>query len=1806
MDFVDLFADEPQEEPDLLQEEQVESEKAEENEEEIICEDDDNEIEETMHIDLTLLEKIKHTEKIFNEEEFALNLPEDILFEEKVDLSLFNDFTVKSVLKTALETKQSSKSRFTLASYVGSISSTTVAKEEEEDGEVLINKPTLESLDKIVNYEYDEDILEKIEQINKHKIEEKINKSNAEEVSENIIKKNEEFYEEEEEEVFYRYDDDDDEEEGSITEVNNEEKTEETLTSHPNSSSYATSQIISSTNSFLNYENKSWVDTSSLDESLYNKLLESDSLAFKHPFNLDTFQKQAIMRLEMRENVFIAAHTSAGKTVIADYSIALAIKNNRRVIYTSPIKTLSNQKYNEFCLKFGKDNIGIVTGDVSINPTAMCLILTTEIFRSMLYNNHNIILDIMFVIFDEIHYINDFERGVVWEEILLLLPFEINLIFLSATTPNSVEFCEWIGNLKKRKIAIIQTLYRPVPLIHFYYFQKNFILLLNNKGTYNTGFLKDIQYFRDKVEAKKKSKEAEKVKYSSDRQLEKATSMAKKLNISQDKARSIIEKGRGGRGGGRGSGSRNVKGGRGGGRSHTNIGSKNQWIELIRILQEGGRQADEVNEEINFEDFANLGNVKKLSGELNKVENNKKELKLSDNIKRKLKLEKKLSTRYDNLPPVLKNVITDEQWETYEYSESDTDTDIDVEENDNSDSEQEEEDQFELIEKIRQKLEKKREKKFSKQTSSSSSSSSTTPVEDKSLLPAIVFCFSKKKCETLAENLSSVNLLNKNEQKYALKIFNILKKKLDQQNYTNIQQITQIKKLILNGIGVHHSGLLFFLKEIVEILFSLNLIKVLFATETFSIGINMPSRTVIFLELTKHDGNSLRFLNSSEYIQMAGRAGRRNKDKYGIIIILNFNETLTYKEEEIRRVLTGKPNELISKFRLRNNMLLNLIKINNITLNTTYEGENQNQTITNNDADNEETGENHESSTSVVVSSSNNSASSYKNFNFLLNLINKNFFEYNKKKNFINKNYSKKHFLYKLYNKNYLLNFNKFIYNNFLLRMYYVQKYFLLLQSGEICNEEFPNADIIHNYLMYNEFEYQNHQFLIESPSSFETNLYRNPFFNYGINYFTSNRLKSIQDFSLSDSSKYFIELNLLNEFISSYYLCAELMKKQLISVTIDNSSTNSSRNLFLDILCKGRLISYTSDITEIPTQGILLTNAFETDHLEKLYSNLQKGITSTGISTANTSSTSPIGFIPRSFPIGLNPDSASSTSSLFYYTSFWVLSTINKDDLMHKIKNFKKNHNIVYINLSKTSSLHYNKLIEANYLNKTKKRETSFTIPPPVPVSTNSISKKDDDLFMGFGKNKKDKKKGNQKAAQISATPINVETTLKEEDDDENFISSNFSDKKKKLIILKYGNYYYIIEKIYFSNILIIFQHLSREFDSLQKGIEFHSSFNIRKLCQELFKGFSSLNEYNFLVNDSCVDNGISKSAPVQINSYEVTSRQNRIVKLFNFIKHNFYFFNYYNITFSYDDIKQEMNSREDEEVEIDLNDVTQYDEISESDFEDTVIRDEDSTQSNKFNSNSSILIPSYKNNLLYNLVKVYQVQFKAENLSYISSNKIFFLYNELILRIKLLKLLNYLDFNNFLTIKGKVSIEINTCDEVIGTEILFYNLLDNLNPIEIVSILSCLIYDEKLKKDLYTLSSDSSFDFLPSKIHDTKEKIIDIYEDLVQLYELYEIQNKNFISINNYDNNTKPAINFDFVPIVYLWGEGHDFATIVGTTDIQEGIIVRTILRLIELCNDMKKACLILGNPKLYNKLEAGIACIKRDIIYTNSLYL
>ena len=200
-------------------------------------------------------------------------------------------------------------------------------------------------------------------------------------------------------------------------------------------------------------------------EPVVDETAERPGPAKSYAFELDGFQAKAVACIDKDESVLVSAHTSAGKTVCAEYAIAKSLRDGQRVIYTSPIKALSNQKFRDLQEEFG--DVGLMTGDITINPSAKCLVMTTEILRSMLYRGSEVMREVKWVVYDEIHYMRDKERGVVWEESIILLPHSVRFVFLSATIPNSVQFASWIAQTHRQPCHVVYTDYRPTPLVHY-------------------------------------------------------------------------------------------------------------------------------------------------------------------------------------------------------------------------------------------------------------------------------------------------------------------------------------------------------------------------------------------------------------------------------------------------------------------------------------------------------------------------------------------------------------------------------------------------------------------------------------------------------------------------------------------------------------------------------------------------------------------------------------------------------------------------------------------------------------------------------------------------------------------------------------------------------------------------------------------------------------------------------------------------------------------------------------------------------------------------------------------------------------------------------------------------------------------------------------------------------------------------------------------------------------------------------------------------------------------------------------------
>lgn len=469
----------------------------------------------------------------------------------------------------------------------------------------------------------------------------------------------------------------------------------------------------------------------------------------EYPFKLSDFQKHAIDGYENDKNVFISAPTGSGKTLPAEHAILHTIRSGKKAIYTSPIKTLSNQKFDEFTKKFPEADVGILTGDIKYNPTGNVLIMTTEILRNLLFNKTiqdiknkveitvDVYSEFSLVIFDEIHYINDKDRGAVWEQSIVLLPTHIQLIMLSATINNPEQFCDWIKNIKNRDIVLCSTNHRVVPLRHAIY----------------THFLESFMKKTDSFE--------------------KYDKFNNKLCI--------------------------------------------------------------------FSDEINKFNSNKYQSVLTTVKNNKSALSHS---------------------------------QVY----------------------------VELVDYL----------------------------NIHKLVPCIFFCFSRIKCEKLAYSIPN-SLLDQKERSESEKLINFYIRKCDNfESYINMDQFIKLKNCLMKGIAFHHSGLLPVFKEIVELLYVKNLVKILFATETFAVGVNMPTKTVVFTSLEKYSENNFRYLHTHEYLQMGGRAGRRGLDKLGLVILMPNIHDLP-STNQMYNLICGNSQTIQSKFTPEYQLILKIM-LNNTSV----------------------------------------------------------------------------------------------------------------------------------------------------------------------------------------------------------------------------------------------------------------------------------------------------------------------------------------------------------------------------------------------------------------------------------------------------------------------------------------------------------------------------------------------------------------------------------------------------------------------------------------------------------------------------------------------------------------------------------------------------------------------------------------------------------------------------------------------------------------------------------------------------------
>lgn len=442
-------------------------------------------------------------------------------------------------------------------------------------------------------------------------------------------------------------------------------------------------------------------------------------------YTLNEFQVEAARAIEDGDNILVSAPTGAGKTLVAEYAIHVALEEGRRAIYTSPIKALSNQKYRDF-REEGLE-VGLMTGDLTLNADAPILIMTTEIFRNTIFEDPERLDDVEFAIFDEIHFLDDVSRGTVWEESLIFAPDHIRFVCLSATIENLNQFGRWIGQVRTQHLAVIEHTERPVPLDHRLYHPASGIFRLQHRK----------------------------------RATQKALQHSKETRGKQGG----VERGRKGRG------SRQAA------RRRPPPRGPRPYVELL-------------------------------------------------------------------------NELTRDR-----------------------------------------------------------------------LLPILYFCFSRKECEIKGDRNMHRRLLGKREQKRLREIFDDICDRFELDPDAD-PALREILRRALCGMGYHHAGMLPIHKEVVERLFTSGLLKLLFTTETFALGINMPARTVVFDALKKYDGVSMDYMRARDYLQMAGRAGRQGIDDEGLVVSILEEEDL--RDAPLNAYFGGKVEPVISRFNLSYSTIINL------------------------------------------------------------------------------------------------------------------------------------------------------------------------------------------------------------------------------------------------------------------------------------------------------------------------------------------------------------------------------------------------------------------------------------------------------------------------------------------------------------------------------------------------------------------------------------------------------------------------------------------------------------------------------------------------------------------------------------------------------------------------------------------------------------------------------------------------------------------------------------------------------------------
>ena len=495
----------------------------------------------------------------------------------------------------------------------------------------------------------------------------------------------------------------------------------------------------------------------------------------RYDFALDDFQLAGGRALEDGSSVLVAAPTGAGKTVVGEFAVHLALAQGRKVFYTAPIKALSNQKFGELVDWLGAERVGLLTGDTSIRPTAEVVVMTTEVLRNMLYADSDLLIGLGFVVMDEVHYLADRLRGPVWEEVIIHLDPSVQLVALSATVSNAEEFGAWLQEVRGRTEVIVSET-RPVPLWqHVIVGEELLDLFVDEHGeavvSHGPGARADRQV---------------------NPEIERITSFSLPVDERTGGARGRGYRGR--------KGTRGRHRPRGAGRRGGGHGGSSHGGARPSGAPRGGAGA---------------------------------------------------GARPMRRPEVV-----------------------------------------ELL-------------------------------DDAALLPAIMFIFSRAGCEGAVQQCSWARLrLTDDHERREIRA--VLDEQLSEIPVEDeeVLGLPAFRRAVMDGYAAHHAGMLPMLKTVVEELFARGLLKVVFATETLALGINMPARSVVLEKLVKFNGVEHADLTPGEYTQLTGRAGRRGIDTEGHAVIVGgprFDATAAAS------LASRRTYPLRSAFRPTPNMAVNLL-----------------------------------------------------------------------------------------------------------------------------------------------------------------------------------------------------------------------------------------------------------------------------------------------------------------------------------------------------------------------------------------------------------------------------------------------------------------------------------------------------------------------------------------------------------------------------------------------------------------------------------------------------------------------------------------------------------------------------------------------------------------------------------------------------------------------------------------------------------------------------------------------------------------